>query len=521
MSGARPPKLLERLLEWVLPTGLSGQSTLGDLAEGFEQRACTSPVRARIWYATQTASLMAYRVFSRGGDSALGGSDLVTDFRWSARTIAKHPGFSIGVVAVLGLGLGANTAVFSVVDGTLRNSSWWSDPDATVSVWPDHLFSFGNVELYKEEQAVYRTLGAYIELAFAVQTPDGESESVNGVSISPKLFRELSSQPAIGRGLVEEEALLGTAPVVVVGEAFWRRSLGANPGIVGSTIIISGTAVTVVGVQSAGALAPGGRAELWFPFIMDPRDDDYWRAQNATMVGVLRDGATLADASVDLDRYTARLSQLFPMFYPPGFADGLATVARADETHRRMISTPLLLLLGGTALLMLVTALNVGNLLLGRSIDRRKELAVRGALGAARGRIVRQLLVEGLVLTLLALGVGLLTGSLGGGWIAGLFVGETVVASSSVLTPSVFMFALSVSALAWLVLNGVPIAHYLKTQWAGPTVSPDTGSGVQRSLVAVQASLATLLLVSATLLVATVDNLRNVPVVSRHPGSLP
>jgi predicted permease len=160
---------------------------------------------------------------------------------------------------------------------------------------------------------------------------------------------------------------------------------------------------------------------------------------------------------------------------------------------------------------MLVTALNVGNLLLGRAVDRRKELAVRAALGAGRARIVTQLLVEGFVLTALALGLGLLTGSVTGPRIATLFVEEAVVTSSSVLTPSVMGFALAVSALAWLVLNGVPIAHFLRTQRGGLTVKPDSGSRVQRSLVTVQAALATLLLVSATLLIATVDNLRQVP----------
>ena len=185
-----------------------------------------------------------------------------------------------------------------------------------------------------------------------------------------------------------------------------------------------------------------------------------------------------------------------------------------------MIATPLLLLLAGTALLLLVTALNVGNLLLGRAIGRRKELAVRASLGASRWRVVRQLLVEGSVLTLFALGVGLATGSSGGAWVARLFVEEAVVGASSILSSSVLGFLLTVSTLAWIVLNAVPVAHFMRTQRTGLQIKPRSGSGLQQALVTVQAALATLLLVSATLLVVTVGNLRDVPLGFEPDGLL-
>jgi predicted permease len=367
------------------------------------------------------------------------------------------------------------------------------------------------LELYSDEQAVYRSLGGYVELAFAVRTPDGESESVNGVMMTPELFRELAVQPTQGRALSDDDALFGVEPVVVLGDALWRRSFGANPDVLGGRIDLGGASVTVVGIQGPGATAPGGRAELWLPLVVDPRDDDYWKAQSYTLVGALRDGAGFGDAFDDLMAFTHKLSDLFPGFYPVGFADGIANVTRADEAQRRLIATPLLLLLAGTVLLLLVTALNVGNLLLGRAIDRRKELAVRVSLGAGRGRVVGQLLVEGLVLTVLALGLGLVVGAFASRWIAGLFVEEAVVAGSSMASPPVLAFALGIAAVAWVVLNGVPIAHFLGTQRSTLAFRPDSGAALQRSLVTVQAALATLLLVSATLFVATVGNLRQVP----------
>ncbi|MGD8328875.1 MAG: ABC transporter permease [Acidobacteriota bacterium] len=521
MSGYRPPQMLERILEWLLPAGLSGQSTLGDLAEEFERRALVSPTRARLWYAGQTVSIAVYRGLPRRPQRPVRRlGDLRDDLRWSLRAFWKHPAFMAAVIGVLGLGLGANVAVFSVIDGTLQGTSWWADPEATVAVWPGKLFSYGMLEMYGDEQNVYRSVGGYAELAYALQTPDGDSVSVNGAVMTPELFRQLAVQPVLGRALADEDVGLGVEPVAVIGEGLWRRVFGADPAILGERITVSGEPVTVVGIQGAGGAAPGGRAEIWFPLFVDPRDDDFFKASNYTVIGVMRDGIGLRDAHDDLMAFTDLQARLFPAFFKRGYAVGDAHVAPADEARRRLIATPLLLLFGGTALLMLVTALNVGNLLLGRAIDRRRELAVRVSLGAGRGRVVRQLLAEGIVLTAPALGLGLLAGAFGGRWIAGLFVEQAVVATSSVLSSSVLLFALVVAAGAALVVNVVPVVHFLRTQRTGLTVAPGSGAAMQRGLVVLQAALATLLLVSATLLVATVDNLRRVPLGFEPDGML-
>jgi predicted permease len=521
MSAVKPPRWLEGVAERALPEGLSGRGALGDLAEEFQRRAVDAPWRARLWYAGQTASIVAYRVFTgSGADSRDTGSDLLMDVRWAFRLVLKHPGFALGVVAVLGLGLGANVAVYSVVDGTFRNTSWWGEPDRTLGVWPDRRWSFGMMELYREEQVAFRSLGGYTELAYALRTPDGSSESVNGVAITPELFRELSVQPVLGRALADDDALLGVEPVVVIGESLWRRSFGADPGVLGSTVDISGATARVVGIQGQGSKAPGGRAEAWLPLVVDPRDDDYFKEVNLNVVGVLADGVTFADARDEVDGFNDYLARIFPSFFRSDWDDGLVRVARADASQRRLISTPLLLLLGGTALLLLVTALNVGNLLLGRAIERRQELAVRAAIGAGRGRIVQQLLVEAAVLTVLAAALALWVGALGGPWIAELFVGEAVVVSSSVLSPSVLGLSGAAAVAAWIIVAGVPVVHFLRAQRSGLTLRPRSGVAAQRSLVAVQAALATLLLVSAALLVATVSNLREVPLGFEPDGLL-
>ncbi|MDA0312396.1 MAG: hypothetical protein O2992_09810 [Gemmatimonadetes bacterium] len=214
MSSYRPPRFLERILEWALPTGLSGQGTLGDLGEEFERRALVSPLSARLWYAGQTASLVTYRVFTGNGTESAGGSSaLLMDLRWSFRTILKHPGFSLGVVGVLGLGLGANTAVFSVADGTLQNTSYSNDPDRTVAIWPEQTFSFGQLETYRDEQGVYDALGGYVEYAFAVQDTAGGSH------------RQLCLPCRLGR------QKRGTRPRGVDrGRTSWTRRRSRGPG---------------------------------------------------------------------------------------------------------------------------------------------------------------------------------------------------------------------------------------------------------------------------------------------------
>jgi predicted permease len=507
----RPPRWLESLLERVLPEGLSGEATLGDLAEEYERRAARSPVRARLWYVTQAASLLGYRAVSGSGTDSGSSSALVVDLRWSLRSMARHPGFALGVIAVLGLGFGANTAVFSVVDGTVANASWWSAPERTLTVWPGRNWSFGQLELMQEEQAAFRTLGQYTESAFALEGADGTSRSVNGARISPALFQELAAQPVVGRPLDNDDAFVGAEPVAVIGEGLWQRAFGGDPALLGSTVRINGAATRIVGIQPAAARAPGGRAELWIPLFLDPRDDDFWKAQDKTMVGVLRDGAAPPDAQADLDAFTTRLSDMFPAFFPPDWTGGQAHVVRADAAQRRQIEAPLLLLLAGTALLVLLTAVNVGNLLLGRAIDRRRELSIRRSLGAGRGRIVRQLLVEGAVLTTAGLALGLIAARFGSLWIVRLFIEDPVVAASPITAPRVLLFGALLAGIAGIVLNGVPIAHFLRSQRDGLVIRGDFGRAVQSGLVTVQAALATLLLVSATLFVATVDGLRRVP----------
>ncbi len=519
MSGRLPPRLVERVLEGLLPGGLATDGTLGDLAEEYQRRSRRGRVGADAWYVAQALSLMVHRIVRGPRTRSRPGADLWMDLRWSLRMFTRHPGFALGVVGVLGLGLGANAAVFSVVDGTFRNADWWRAPERTVTISPDAPFSFGQTELYREDTEAYRAVGGFVETAFALALPDGGSRSVNGVRIAPALFGELAVQPVLGRGLAPDDAWIGVEPVVVVGARLWHDAFGSDPELVGRRVELGGVPHTVVGIMGPGGQAPGGLAELWVPLVVDPRDDDYFRAQNLTVVGVLADGAGPEDARKELAAFNDGLTDMWPGFYPEGWSDGVERVAPANEVQRRMVATPLLLLLGGTGLLLLVTALNVGSLLLGRAIRRRREMAVRASIGAGRGRIVVQLLVEGAVLTLPAVALGLWVAGLGAPLIADLFVGEAIVGAAPTRSPAVLAFVAAVGTGAWIVLSGIPIGSFLAHGTAGLRGTTLRGTRVQQGLVSVQAGLATILLVSATLLTRTVDNLRSVPL-GFEPGGL-
>lgn len=504
----RPPRLLEWMAARTLPDGLSRQGALGDLTEGYRRRARSSRSVAVLWYAWQVASLCAHAP-GRAVRGGVGGG-WRGDVRWAGRLLWRHPGFSLGVVAVLAAGIGAYSAVYSVVDGTFRGLSWWSDGDRAVAVWPERRFSFGMLDLYGQEQSAYETLGGYKERAVSMRAGSGEPASVTAVLITPALFRALAAGPRLGRALADDDGLVGADPVVVLGDGLWRRAFGADPDVLGRTVDIGGVPATVVGVQEPGR-APGGRAELWMPAVGDPRDDDFWRMQDLTAVGVLSRGVSIDEARRDLEAFADRLSTLFPMFYPPGFAEGRLSVVPADQDQRRTVATPLLLLLAGTSLLLVVAALNVGSLLLGRAIERAPELEVRRAIGAGRGRVVRQLLVEAGGFAIIGTTAAAALAALGAPFVARLFADEALVHAASVLDPSVFVPGSIVAFGAWAVVAAVPVGHFLRASRRAPGRAGRARAGAQRALIAAQGALATLLLVGAALLVDTVAHLRAVP----------
>ena len=514
MSPARPPRFLERRLEAALPEGLSRDGTLGDLSEQYAaRRASGSRLSADAWYLSQTITVLVYRRLDREGRprARLMDMDVIQDLRWAVRSVLRRPGFSLGVVFALGLGLGANGAVFSIVDGTFQSTSWWSAEESAVIMWPDRPFSRGELSVFEQSASAFDIVGAYREEAFSLRTGgDGPTESVQGAVVTPALFTRLRVQPVLGRPLQPEDAVAGSERVLLLGHGLWNRAFGADPSILGRRIEVNGEPATVVGVQGPGGTAPGVGTEAWVPLVLDPQDPDFWPTHDLTGVGILRAGASAEDGRTDVVGFGAILSSNFPGFYAPGLGED-ATVVLSTEQQRKLLRTPLLLLLGATGLLLLVASLNVGNMLLARAIDRSQELAIRRSLGASRGRVLRQLMVEGLVWGVLGTTVGVFLGSGVAPVLAGLFASNGAVAQSDWSSPRVVTFILAVSAASWIVLCGVPMAHFLRSHRGGLKLRRARTPVAQRSLVMLQSALATVLLVAAVLLIQSVRNLADIP----------
>ena len=512
MSRRTPPRWLERRLERVLGSGTWTRSTLGDLAEGYHRlRERRGVLSSDLWYAVQAASLLVHRALGRGSEGGPGiRSGLMADLRWAVRLSVRRPLLTLGVVLTLGLGLGANAAMFSVIEGTFRATSWWADADRTLVLWPGHAFSRGQLSILDDDAPTYEAVGAYRLEVFTAAVEGGEPRTVAGASVSPELFARLRVQPTLGRGFLAEEAMPGGEPPVVVSRAFWLTELGGEPEAIGTRLLVNGEPRTVVGVQGPGGSAPGTDTDVWVPVVIDMRDPDLFPDISYTLVAVLRPGATAADGQEELRRFGRRLSGMFPFFFQPDYLqDG--TVRLAADHERRLLGTPLLLLMGGTLALLLVAALNVGSMLLARSVERRGELAVRRALGAGRGRLVRQLAAEAALVAGLGTLLGVAVAQPAASALAGFFPSGVGAAESAWSSPRVLAFVLASALLAWAVLAGVPIGSFLAHERRGVATHLKASLAPRRGPVVVQAALATVLLVTASLLVGTVVNLRGVP----------
>jgi predicted permease len=513
MRRRTPPRWIEARLEKALGPGLGGQGVLGDLAEAYgRMRSRRRGVLCDLWYSWQALTLVAHRALGRGGAprSLHGASPLAADVRWAVRVSLRRPVLTLGVVLTLGMGLGVNTAVFSVLDGTFRATSWWEAADRTLVLWPGHAFTRGQMSIFTQEATAFETLGAYRMETYAVNAGDGRTASLSGAVMTPALFRSLRVQPALGRGLAPEDAVPGNERTVVVSHGFWQRNLGGDPGVVGTRLEVNGEPRTIVGVQGPGGGAPGTATDLWLPLVMDSRDPDFWPAYDLVAVGVLRPGEDVAAGQEDLRRFCAGLTARFPFFFRPGYGQQ-ATVRAAAEQERALVRTPLLLLMGGTLALLIIAALNVGNMLLARAVERRGELALRRALGANRGRIVRQLGTESALLALVGAGAGAVVAAPAAVALAGLFPAGVSVMRSGWTTPAVALFAALASLAAWSVLAGVPVASFLVGDRSGFRTAMRPRGSPPRALVVTQSALATVLLVAAVLLVGSVRNLRRIP----------
>jgi putative ABC transport system permease protein len=314
--------------------------------------------------------------------------------RYAVRSLISRPLFSIVATLTLALGLGANTAVFSVVNGVLLRPLPYRDPQRLAAIWPGRFISNAELLYLQEHARSFESVAAFSPGWGLAMTGAGEPAQLMGAKTSANFFRTLGVPPLLGRTFADGEAAPGSDGVMVLSYALWSSQFASDRSIVGRSVSIDGAPVTIIGVMPAGFAPFVHDADAWLPLTVDPTSR-FHRGATAFAVGRLRPAGTLSGATTELQSLGDVMRRLFD--YPDDYARG-ATVVGLQESIVGNVRATLFVLLGAVGFIVLIAGANVGNLLLVRGAARQREIAVRLALGAGRARIIAQLLTESLLL---------------------------------------------------------------------------------------------------------------------------
>jgi putative ABC transport system permease protein len=449
------------------------------------------------------------------------------DIRYGWRMLWKSPGFTLIALLTVALGIGANTALFSVVNAVLLRPLPVAQPGALVNLWgtnpqggePRESASFLNFADWRDQSHVFASVAAYTN-TFATLTGHDTPEAIDGLSVSPELFQTLALQPIVGRAFTAQDTQADNSPIVISQE-LWQRRFASRSDIVGQAITLDGQPRTVVGVLPAGFRFPfdavSGK-DFWTP--LDPNDElNVKRGVGyLNVIARLKPGVTLQQAQAELDTIAHRLAEQYPEH---NTGRGVQLVSTYEEVVGG-VRTALLVLLGAVGFVLLIACANVANLLLARATRRQREIAVRSALGATRWRVVRQLLTESLLLSL-AGGVGGLLLALWGVDVLRSALPEDVPRVREIaLDGRVLAFTLGVAVVTGLIFGLAPAlaATRLDVNEALKESGRDAGgwrrNRVRSFLVVAEVALSLVLLVGAGLLLKSFVRLREI-----NPGFKP
>jgi len=433
---------------------------------------------------------------------------LVQDLRYALRTLARHPAFALVAALTLALGIGATTAIFSVVDAVLLRPLPWPDADRIVIVYGTRGESRQNGVAYldfkdwREQSAAFDELG--VVRGQSVNLTGGETpDRVFGSFVTASTFRLLGATTLQGRLFTDVETEVATKePVAVVSETMWRTRFGSRPDLVGQTLVLNGQPFSVIGIMRPGFEAPFGTPGVWLPLGYYPnRGDLNTRGRGGVQVfGKLRQTVTADRAQSDLGAIAERLAALYPT---TNAGSGVNVRAIKNEIVGPS-RTPLLIVLASVGTVLLIACANVANLQLARAAARRRELSVRAALGAGRKRLMRQLLTESLVLSLMGGLAGLGIAYAGVQWFARVVPDLLPLFGEIALSRSVLAFAALVTLATGVLFGIAPAWQASRLQLQETlTIRGDTGGArltAHHALVVGQIALCVVLLVSAGLL---------------------
>ena len=427
-----------------------------EMARLFRER-CRAEGRLRVWF--EVLPDLVITAWREHMDT------LRQDLFYTVRGLARSPGFAAVVFFTLALGIGANTAIFSVVKGVLLDPLPYRDPERLVQLYEKrprqgrvrNVVSAPDFIDWKKQNTVFDEMSAVTGAAFTLPAQDG-AQLIYGLRVTKEFFSVFGIQPVMGRNFLPEEESPGKDRVVLLAQGLWQRQFGADPSIVGRKITLNGEPFLVIGVLPQMPDMFAGKTEIWQPLVLNPQAG---RGQHFLNVYArMKPGVSLARTRADMDVVAGRLESQFP---DANTGHGV-NVFSLEEELTGSVRPALLMLMGAVGLVLLVACANVANLYMARTVQRRREISIRTALGAGSGRLMRQLLTESLLVSLVGAATGIALAFWGVQLLVAANPGNLPRLHNIRIDGTVLLFTVGIAMLTALLFGLAPALQAAKTE---------------------------------------------------------